>query len=82
MGRIGDEDVFARDEISTLGGDRRRHHRHAAHHARSDLALQTGAISQRRDLEADFAEKGFKVQELFGGIAEWKNNNFPIEKTA
>ena len=28
----------------------------------------------------ELAQKGFKVMELFGGIAEWKANSFPIEK--
>ncbi|MEK7233380.1 MAG: rhodanese-like domain-containing protein [Elusimicrobiota bacterium] len=28
------------------------------------------------------AEKGFKVMELFGGIATWTEFGFPIEKTA
>ena len=25
------------------------------------------------------AEKGYKVQEMVGGIQEWKNNEFPVE---
>ncbi len=27
------------------------------------------------------AEKGYKVQELVGGIAEWKGKSFPVEGT-
>lgn len=27
------------------------------------------------------AEKGFKVQEMVGGIKEWKGNSFPVESS-
>lgn len=27
----------------------------------------------------ELAQKGFKVQELIGGIKEWKNSGFPVE---
>jgi len=40
----------------------------------------TCALAPKAALE--LAQKGFKVQFLAGGIAEWKHKGFPIAKTA
>ena len=37
----------------------------------------TCALATRAALE--LAQKGFPVQELFGGIEEWKRSGFPVE---
>ena len=40
----------------------------------------TCALAPKAALE--LAQKGFKVQELMGGIATWQDHGFPVEKKA
>ena len=51
-GIVGDQHVAAVAQVHAFDRARRRHHRLAVRHAQVDLALDAGAVAQRRDRDA------------------------------